>query len=316
MYKLALPCPMTSLSDLINFSFHRLSQYAKVWIRDPQSFFLYTFGRFELIRDVALSFHKGKLSSDISESVDGTSVKHQSFEGCDVKNIVQILKKDGLYLGFSLPTYVTHEIQNFSKNALLFANGNPEFLFTLEDRSEKEDAWKTKIVIGDCLRPGINCKVISDIINDPTILEIASYNLECKPVHIGTRLFWSFATEADSSKRLPFAQVYFHYDMYDYRALTFFFYLSDVDFDSGSHICVKGTHSNKRIRHKLSLFLRKEDQEIVNSYGESNIISIQGKAGFGFIEDPYCFHKAMPPISSDRLMLMISYGIRNLPTRV
>jgi len=132
------------------------------------------------------------------------------------------------------------------------------------------------------------------------------------PVHIGSELLWSFPLSATPLQRLEAAQV-FHYDLDDYRFIKFFFYLTDVDLSSGPHVCIRGSHKNKKFSHQL-LGVRsagKEDKEIVDYYGAENVLTVCGQAGFGFVEDASCFHKATPPDGKDRLLLQIEYAIND-----
>lgn len=41
------------------------------------------------------------------------------------------------------------------------------------------------------------------------------------------------------------------------------------------------------------------------------MISICGTAGFGFIEDPFCFHKGTIPVCRDRLILEVKFASKN-----
>lgn len=142
-------------------------------------------------------------------------------------------------------------------------------------------------------------------------MEIATKYLKAKPVHLSTKLWWSYATDASLSDRLNFAQVFFHYDFIDYRSIQFFFYLTDLETRDGSHVCVLGSHKNKKLTHQLSCFAGQSDRDIIDYYGNNNLRFVCGKAGLGFAEDSYCFHKGIPPSRADRLILKIVFGINN-----
>ncbi len=62
---------------------------------------------------------------------------------------------------------------------------------------------------------------------------------------------------------------------------------------------------------KFSLLREREDREIVDFYGKDKIEIICGKAGFGFVEYFYCFHKAMVPKTKNRLMLEIEFAMND-----
>lgn len=64
------------------------------------------------------------------------------------------------------------------------------------------------------------------------------------------------------------------------------------------------------------MFRQRTDKDIIDYYDAKNIVTLCGKAGFGFVEDPSCFHKGTPPNHRTRLMLQIKfvmndYGIQN-----
>jgi hypothetical protein len=306
---------MSSIRDLVNLSTFRLKQYSKLWIQDPRLFWLYVLGRFEFARRVMPLLFKQNLSSSNHEN---HTARYNSpyFEEHKKDHVLKAIEEDGFYSGFNLPPYVVQELRAIATQSRLLANGNPDNNFFLADRETKEKEWSKTILTGECMQSVLNCSKIKQITQDSHILDIAAKYLGYQPVLIGNRLFWSFATRATSAERMPFAQVFFHYDMYDYRALNFFFYLTNVDLNSGAHLCVRGTHRKKKIFHKLSLFLRKKDEEIFEGYGKENVVRLCGGAGFGFIEDPYCFHRAMPPTQCDRLMLMITFGSGHIRRKV
>ena len=126
----------------------------------------------------------------------------------------------------------------------------------------------------------------------------------------GTRIWWLFVVN-EQAYDLNMGAYFFHYDIDDYRCLKFFFYLTDVDLSSGYHVCVRGSHKKKKLAHILSLFKLRSDREIIDYYGEKNLVPICGETGFGFAEDTFCFHKATPPTSKDRLVLQIQFNTKD-----
>jgi hypothetical protein len=66
------------------------------------------------------------------------------------------------------------------------------------------------------------CPEVQSLTSDPTIIAIARKYLGCKPVFLGTRMWWNFATEASASEQMALGQG-FHYDLDGYRAVAFFF---------------------------------------------------------------------------------------------
>jgi hypothetical protein len=60
------------------------------------------------------------------------------------------------------------------------------------------------------------------------------------------------------------------------------------------------------MHHALAGCIR-DDPAVDAYYGAGRAVIVRGPAGFGFFEDPYCFHKALVPTTHDRLMLQIRY---------
>ncbi|MFN6567627.1 hypothetical protein [Dendronalium sp. ChiSLP03b] len=56
---------------------------------------------------------------------------------------------------------------------------------------------------------------------------------------------------------------------------------------------------------------QRTDREVLNSYSHEDVLTICGEAGSGFIEDPYCFHKATRPLLKDRLILQLRFTTRD-----
>jgi hypothetical protein len=122
-------------------------------------------------------------------------------------------------------------------------------------------------------------------------------------------LWWSYASQGNDAKLgdLTSAAMVFHFDSADFRFMKFFYYLTDVGPDNGPHVFIKGTHQKKKIRHYLSEN-RHSDDEMRKFYGDENVVTITGKAGSGFAEDTFAFHKAEVPTQGERLVLMIMFS--------
>jgi hypothetical protein len=126
-------------------------------------------------------------------------------------------------------------------------------------------------------------------------------------------MWWSFAASADPKQQMDVGQG-FHYDLDGYRALAFFFYLTDVGSSNGAHLYIRGSHVQKSLRHLVSLYRGREDAEIEKYYEPERQVIVCGPAGFGFAEDIFGFHKGLHPNSGDRLILQVRYGIRDYGT--
>jgi len=124
---------------------------------------------------------------------------------------------------------------------------------------------------------------------------------------LGSRVWWSFPGKGAAKEEIQTGRR-FHFDLYAWRSLSGFFYLTDVDEDAGPHVCVLSSHRRKALRHQFSTSRWREDAEIERVYGRGNLRTILGPAGTGFLEDPTCFHKAVPPARAPRLVLQLLWG--------
>lgn len=69
---------------------------------------------------------------------------------------------------------------------------------------------------------------------------------------------------------------------------------------------VRGSHTRKPLTWLIGS-ARKSDAQIASRYTSSDVLTIEGPAGTGFLEDTSCYHKALPPLERMRLLLQIRY---------
>ncbi|WP_144863262.1 hypothetical protein [Hyella patelloides] len=278
-------------------------------IADYKWFFMFFLSRFKFIRNLSAYFfcqpHESQKSCQEISCLDNI----------EEDEIVDFLNKDGLYVGINLPSKLVKQIHNYVNVSSCYGNEQPQFSFPYMDKEIAEKKYNETFIIGDYPDVSEDCLAVRQLEKDPKLLEIASLYLNAKPVHLSTKLWWSYATEVPISDRLNFAQVFFHYDLLDYHSIQFFFYLTDVELSSGPHVCVLRSHQNKKLTHQLSCFTGRSDRDIINYYGTDNLKFVYGEAGLGFVEDPYCFHKGIPPSRKNRLMLKIAFGVNNYRIR-
>jgi hypothetical protein len=261
------------------------------------------FGRFSIIRTAVNYLRKKTVnhSYDLSKSI---------LSPLDTSIAVQALKKDGLFLGINLPVDIRKEILKFAISNECYGDSNPSLGFKIFQKQQIEHKINIIFNKAQYFNTSYLCPTIQKIADDPTLLEIASQYLETEPIFTGSRLWWIFAV--DDPHYNPRQTVsYYHYDLDDYSCVRFFFYLTDVDINSGPHICIRGSHHHKKITHVIFPFKRRTDEEIAAVYGQENIVTICGQAGFGFAEDTICYHKAERPLGKDRLILQIQYAGKN-----
>ena len=275
-------------------------------IKNPAWLLMFLLGRFNFMRNLVSLFHQVK-------DLDKYQERHSIFKDIEVDLVVKSLQRDGYYLGINLPPALIDEITQLAYSTKIQArNYNANLSFFYSDKTQLNTEDSNTFVHGFYTDVSSRIPSIKKLENDPKLLKIAAQYLDCEPVHIRTDLSWCFVAEKSAyEKNGGDAQILFHYDLDDYHALKFFFFITDVDLSSGPHVCIRGSHKKKKLFHQFSLLIGRSDREMVDYYGQENLITICGQAGFGFAEDPFCFHRGTPPIDKDRLMLQIEFAVKN-----
>jgi hypothetical protein len=270
--------------------------------KNPKWLFMRKVARFKTGRAIMSFFSKRSNKLYLSLGDESNSY----FPDVNVDEVVCDLKSEGLYLGINLPEDIVQEIVQFAKSTTCYGNRKPELGFYYHQKQQAQQQSGKRFIVGSYFNTALLCPAIKKLQNDPKLLAIAAKYLDTKPVHQGNLMWWSFVGETSYREQSQAAQ-FFHYDIDDYRFLKFFFYLTDVDEQSGPHVCVRGSHKKKSIFHTL-LRKREIDKDIVDYYGKESLVKICGKAGLGFVEDPFCFHKGISPTHQDRLILQIEFA--------
>jgi len=145
--------------------------------------------------------------------------------------------------------------------------------------------------------------VVQKLICDPSILAVSQAFLKSKPVIDLISMWWSTAVSKQASSEV--AQLY-HWDMERIKFLKFFFYLTDVDTDTGPHCYVKG--SNNGFPATVRRDGRILDEEINKAYPAENLVEINGKRGSILAVDTSGFHKGKNLKRADRLLLQFEFA--------
>ncbi len=169
---------------------------------------------------------------------------------------------------------------------------------------------------------------ILDVLRNPKVIDIVSKYLGCVPTLYNLNVWWTFA---NTKKRAPIAQM-FHRDPDDFRFVTVFLYLTDVEKGNGSHEVLKSTHNHEKtlslitqlrnqknlsddfVQSFLTMSLNEDgnklelDRMIESVFGEY-IQDLHGTAGTAFLEDTWALHRAVPYSKVDRLVLWARFGL-------
>ncbi|GFE69167.1 hypothetical protein [Chroococcus sp. FPU101] len=202
-------------------------------------------GRFSFFRQLMLQW-----SRQISQFSSYLMPKNTIFTDAEPEQIVKTLRHNGFYLGLTLPPNIVEEILDFAQQTPCYGNRNSKLNFYYCEKDKIQKQVLSPILTGYYFNTAIFSQAINQLAQDSVLWEIASRYFQTQPKHIGNQLWWSFAVNVESEKRYQAAQ-FFHYDLDDFQFLKFFFYLTDVDQTSGSHVVVQGSHQRKPFVHQL-----------------------------------------------------------------
>jgi hypothetical protein len=216
------------------------------------------------------------------------------------------LRANGVYFGLHLSAEAIRSIYRFAQTARCARPGFEESFYphAVHDGALADGR---QVPVADVCQP-LKCAALVAIKNDPKLLAAAHLALGYRPRRIAVRLFWSFAGPIPDETRRALGQtIDFHYDVPWFHSVYAYFYLTGVDQRSGAHVMYRGSARNKRLTFLLAPCIGNE-HALRKYYGADQETVIQGPAGFGFLVDPFGYHKALPPLTADRLMLQLRYG--------
>lgn len=143
----------------------------------------------------------------------------------------------------------------------------------------------------------VNCPHVLQVANNPQLVGLAKATLGFAPTITGLSLRWTFPNASE-----PDAVQSFHRDC-EVGSIKILIYLTDVDFQTGPHTYIKGSHNDRiPIRLKVS-----PDAEVNRMYKSS--LTILGPAGTTLAIDTKGLHKGAKPVTKPRLLLGIQYSL-------
>jgi hypothetical protein len=219
----------------------------------------------------------------------------------DVEVIARQIQQDGYFI---FPTmlseeFVSHLVRlSYDTKAKLIPmpKDGTEFDFY---KPGEEKAIKYQYFEEDLIKD----VVVQKLITDPSILSVTQSFLKSKPILDILSMWWSTSISKQASSEV--AQL-FHWDMERIKFLKFFFYLTDVDTNTGPHCYVKG--SNNGFPESVRRDGRITDDEIKQAFPKENILEIAGKKGLILAVDTSGFHKGKNLIQGNRLLLQFEFS--------
>lgn len=238
-----------------------------------------------------------------------TETTSSMFGNLRPETIADELRRTGIFNGLCLPPDIQRALSSFGRETPCFGNFERKLEFLPAEHAEAERRFGRTILSGHHFERVMGCNAALAVQEDPLLIAIARHYLGGEAKLITTRTWWSFPTKSASEADLSSASFKYHFDLDDWRMLKFFFYLSDVDKDSGPHVYIRGSHNRRRLKHQLTLLVGHPAEEILEYYGSENVVELTGKAGTGFVEDPFGFHMGTPAKTTPRLMMEVGFGV-------
>ena len=280
--------------------------------KEPRYILVFLLARFQIVRcayTCLLDLSKPQSNSEARFNPSSDTL----FPNLDTTKILNKLKKDGLFEGLSLPQDILRDILHYAKSQYCFADGKTNFRFKISEIKKLEQIYGRSFYVARYFNISTSCPAILRLAQSPNLQEIARKYVGQPVKYTGASLYWTFPLKGNLQ---PYEFSKFHYDLEDYKSLRFCFYLSDVNAESGSHICIRGSHKRKPLLSIVNLFSRIYPQnKLIKFYGSKQFVDLTGKAGFGFIEDVFCFHRGSIPQSQPRLFLQLHFAVNNYVDR-
>ncbi len=168
-----------------------------------------------------------------------------------------------------------------------------------------------------------------DILSDENLFkfitnrEILEYSIKyfgCVPTLANINLYWSFVTNKRSGPQN------YHRDIDDYKILNVFMNLTETSFNNGSYEHVKFSHDYNFLNNELnqSSLIKRDIKNFFNinynGYGsdiylndeffKDKVEQIYGSKGSINFADGFGLHRAVTPTKNDRLILWMTFGLR------
>jgi hypothetical protein len=249
-----------------------------------------------------------QIASTSQDHHDPTGQASSIFSNLDVEKMALQIKVDGLALGMKLPEALLDAMAHFGTHSRVKPWGAKEAL-PLEAVIDGRLPTGEPVAVAEAINIE-QCPEVARVTRDPKMLLLAKRVLGYNPQKIDISLRWSFPTRLPLSEHcnIDLASRW-HYDVIGKNSMSLFFYILKGDSNlDGAHAIILKSHRKKKISMLFRPSTTISEAELISYYGPGQIVIATGEPGDGFAEDPNTFHRAMQPISSARLVLLVRYS--------
>ncbi|MEO1637146.1 MAG: hypothetical protein AAFS04_18915 [Cyanobacteria bacterium J06631_9] len=268
-----------------------------------------TFGRFKQFRSAYSFVQNSRQRLQPEHYRSQLSPRETSnFDHIDPEDYAKNLRTKGVSFGFSLPPAAVAEVYRYACETPCTEPGQQGEFYADDVQNGRLKGGRT--VFRGLVKNPEHCRVVKLMAQDPALLEVVRRYLHYWPTKLTFHLSWSFAVDmSEQEQREIYPPLNYHYDVAGYNFMTTYFYITDIDADTGAHVMIERSHNQKPLN---TLFTSGADaqlaQQVLDYYGADSETVIEGKAGFGFVQDPSCFHRLSPLKKGRRLLLQIRYS--------
>lgn len=154
----------------------------------------------------------------------------------------------------------------------------------------------------------IRIPAVQRLLLDPAFHQIAQDYLKATAV-LSSVTLW---IDAPADKK--FGAHRYHYDNDGPGFVKFFFYLTDVEPETGAHCFMKGTHGHRKPDpFRISQFY--SDDMLHDFYGKDKEIMFAAPKGTIIAEDTAGFHRGTTLQRGYRLLMQFQYSVLDIPTQ-
>ncbi|OJJ19298.1 hypothetical protein BKI52_21020 [marine bacterium AO1-C] len=244
-----------------------------------------------------------KLKSNNPQGVLGGLSKKQ------IKDITKGIKNDGYYI------FENTLSEETVKELVRFAETTPSRYLVIPEKDEgptkvgfsqegvlydRDNVVAPKYVFQ--MQQLLENPLLRKLIFDSSLLTVAQSYLGCKPILDLIAMWWSAPFNKKGAAEA--AQMY-HFDLDRIKFLKFFFYLTDVESETGPFCYVKNSH------HRLPKPIREDrrltDEEVKQYFPADHILELTGKKGTIMAVDTRGLHKGKPLLKGERLIFQLEY---------
>lgn len=269
--------------------------------REGWSLMPYALGRFHTVRTLYSAqsrILRGQKTHDTSKSM---------FPDIDMKRALVSLQETAVYTPVMLPVDVVAALRQIAETAELdgMSKAGKQF-FRYTDVKDARLPNGELVLMGRVI-DATKFPITNLVAGDPTVLSVMSGYLGYTPTKWDINLFWSFASDAAlEARKIATQTTEFHFDVHSYNFAYAAYYLLDTDRNNGAHVMITRSHKDKPTSWLFGSANQKDDV-IYRHYPKDQVLIIEGKAGTGFWQDSSCYHKALPPEKSERLLFQVRY---------